>query len=201
MWWRGIFKEGQLGYTSLMQTILKTSLTPVQYVEQEHHKQVKPPGNCPNCSSAHSLESLAYYRRYVTWLTSAFLIWVRRFLCRRCRVSVSCLPSFAQPYRAINTCTIEAGFNEQLQQRTVPHWDTLLRSYWRRYESHLPRLLQQVGNAFGAVPLKPTGGGFWKQLLRQGGGLADATEQLVHQFHTCLFGTYRCHQRRPLHTE
>ena len=140
-----IFKGGQLGYTSLMQTILKTSLTPVQYVEQEHHKQVKPPANCPNCSRAHSLEALAYYRRYVTWLTSAFLIWVRRFLCRRCRVSVSCLPSFAQPYRAINTRTIESGFNEQLQQRTVPHWDTTLRSYWRRYQSHLPRLLQHVG--------------------------------------------------------
>jgi hypothetical protein len=196
-----MFKEGQLGYTSLMQTILQTSLTPVQYVEQEHHKQVKAPENCPNCSCAHCLEALAYYRRYVTWLTSAFLIWVRRFLCRRCRVSVSCLPSFAQPYRAINTPTIESGFNEQLQQRTVPHWDTILRSYWRRYESHLPWLLQQVGNAFGAVPLKPTGQGFWKQLLRHGRGLAEATEQLVHQFHTCLFGTYRCHQRRPRHTE
>jgi len=181
-----------------MQTILKTSLTPVQYVEQEHHKQVKAPENCPNCASAHTLESLAYYRRYVSWLTSAFLIWVRRFLCRRCRVSVSCLPCFAQPYRAINTDTIEAGFKEQLQKRTVAHWDTSLRSYWRRYESHLPKLLQQVGNAFGAVPLKPTGEGFWKQLLRGCGSLAEATEQLVHRFHTCLFGTYRCHQRRPL---
>jgi hypothetical protein len=130
-----------------------------------------------------------------------FLIWVRRFLCRRCRVSVSCLPSFAQPYRAINTSTIQSGFDEQLQQRTVPHWDTLLRSYWRRYERHLPKLLQQVGNAFGAVPLQTTGEGFWKQLVGHCGGLAEATEQLVHQFHTCLFGTYRCHQRRPLHTE
>lgn len=184
-----------------MQTILKTSLTPVQYVEQEYHKQVKAPESCPNCSSVHSLEALAYYRRYVTWLTSAFLILVRRFLCRRCRVSVSCLPSFAQPYRAINTSTIETGFNEQLQQRTVGHWDSILRSYWRRYESHFPRLLLQVGNAFGAVPLKPTAQGFWKQLLSHCDGLAEATEQLVHQFHTCLFGVYRCHQRRPLHTE
>jgi hypothetical protein len=200
-WWWGIFNEGQFSYTSLMQTILKTSLTPVQYVEQEHHKQVKPPENCPNCSSAHSLDALAYYRRYVTWLASALLIWVRRFLCLRCGVSVSCLPSFAQPYRAINTSTIESGFNEQLQKRTVPHWDTSLRSYWRRYEGHLPKLLQQVGNAFGRVPLKPAGEDFWKQLLGHCGCLAEATEQLVHQFHTCLFGTYRCHQRRPLHNE
>jgi hypothetical protein len=197
----GIFNEGQLGYKSLVQTILKTSLTPVQYVEQEHHKQVRPPENCPNCSSAQSLEALTYYERYVTWLTSAVLIWVRRFLCRRCRVSVSCLPSFAQPYRAISTSTIETGFNAQIQKRTAPHWDTILRSYWRRYESHLPKLLEQVGSAFGRVPLQLSGAGFWKQLLGCCGGLAQATEQLVHEFHTCLLGTYRCHQRRPLHTE
>ena len=183
-----------------MQTIVKTSLTPEQYAEQDYQKQVKPPENCPNCSSAHSLEALAYYRRYVSWLTITFYVWVRRFLCRRCRVSVSCLPSFAQPYRAINTGTIESGFNEQIQKRIVPHWDTLLRSYWRRFECHLPKLLQQVGNAFGALPLQPTAQGFWKQLLRQCGDLASATRQLVHQFHTCLFGTYRCHQRRQLHT-
>ena len=30
------------------------------------------------------------------------------------------------------------------------------------------------------------------------GDLARATRQLIHQFHTCLFGTYRCHQRRQL---
>lgn len=184
-----------------MQTILKTLLTPEQYVAQEYHRQVRAPDICANCLSAHSLEALAYYQRYVIWLASVLLIWVRRFVCRKCRVTISCLPSFAQPYRAINTSTIESGFQELLQQRTVAHWDTSLRAYWRRYEGHLPKLLQQVGNAFGSVPLKPTGQGFWKQLLRHCGSLAEATEQLVRQFHTCLFGTYRCHQRRPLHTE
>ena len=184
-----------------MQTILKTSLTPVQYVEQEHHKQVKAPENCPNCSSAHSLEALAYYRRYATWLTSVLIIWVRRFLCRKCQVSVSCLPCFAQPYRAINTATISAGFSGQTQKREVQHWGTVIKVYWRRFESHLPQLLGRVGNAFGPVPLQPTAKGFWEQLLGHCGDLANATGQLVQEFHTCLFGTYRCHQRRALHTE
>jgi len=48
------------------------------------------------------------------------------------------------------------------------------------------------------VPLHPTAQGFWRQLRRQCGPLARATQELIHQFHTCLFGTYRCHQRRPL---
>ena len=60
------------------------------------HKQVKPPENCPNCQQAHILEGLAYYHRYITTATAlVLLIWVRRFLCRHCRISVSCLPQFA----------------------------------------------------------------------------------------------------------
>jgi hypothetical protein len=181
-----------------MQTIYPTSLTPEQYVEQEYHKQVKPPENCPNCQRARALETLAYYRRYITTAVAmVLLIWVRRFLCRHCRISVSCLPAFAQPYRPVNTPTMAAGFNGQATAQ-VARWSELIRGCWRRFETHLPELLRQVGHAFGSVPLPPTAKGFWRQLLRECGDLANATGQLIHQFHTCLFGTYRCHQRRPL---
>jgi hypothetical protein len=179
-----------------MQRIFQTSLTPEQYAEQEHHRQVPPPENCPNCQRARSLDALAYYRRYITTATALVLwIWVRRFLCRRCRVSVSCLPDFAQPYRLVNNPTIEAGFNGETGRPEVQRWDRLVQAYWRRFETRLPELLRQVGNAFGPAPLQPAAQGFWRQLLRRGGGLAGATRQLVHQLHTCLFGTYRCHQR------
>jgi hypothetical protein len=144
------------------------------------------------------LEALAYYHRYITTTTALVLmIWVRRFLCRHCRVSVSCLPEFAQPYRPVNTPTVAAGFNGQATVQ-VARWSDLLRSYWQRFETHLPVLLRQVGNAFGPVPLQPTAQGFWRQLLGHCGELASATRELIHQFHTCLFGTYRCHQRRQL---
>jgi len=181
-----------------MQRIYPTSLTPEQYVQQDYHKQVKAPENCPNCGAAHTLEALCYYHRYVTWLTAVLIISVRRFLCRKCLVSVSCLPAFAQPYRAINTATVAAGFSGQTRTREVQHWGTAIASYWQRFEDHLPVLLRQVGNAFGPVPLQPKARDFWRQLLEHCGGLANATGQLVHQFHTCLFGTYRCHQRRQL---
>jgi hypothetical protein len=145
------------------------------------------------------LEALAYYERFITTATAlVLLIWVRRFLCRVCRVSVSCLPSFAQPYRPVNTPTIAAGFEGQDTRPEVQRWSQLIDGYWRRFETHLPVLLRQVGHAFGPVPLHPAAAGFWRQLLRHCGDLAHATRQLIHQFHTCLFGTYRCHQRRPL---
>ncbi len=146
------------------------------------------------------MEALAYYERFITTATAlVLLIWVRRFLCRVCRVSVSCLPAFAQPYRPVNTPTIAAGFDGQDTRPEVQRWSQLIDGYWRRFETHLPVLLRQVGHAFGPVPLRPGAAGFWRQLRRHCGDLADATRQLVHQFHTCLFGTYRCHQRRQLH--
>ena len=188
----------QLGYADVMQTIYPTSLTPEQYVEQEYHRQVKAPENCPNCQRARVLEALAYYCRYITTATAlVLLIRVRRFLCRHCRISVSCLPAFAQPYRVVNTPTIAEGFNGQNTPQAA-RWSELIGSYWQRFETHLPRLLSQVGNALGPLPLQPTARDFWRQLLRCCGDLAQATQRLVHQFHTCLFGIYPCHQRRSL---
>lgn len=182
-----------------MQTVYPTSLTPEQYAQQDHHKQVTPPESCPNCHRVGTLEALAYYERYITSALAMVLrIWVRRFWCRHCRVSVSCLPQFAQPYRLVNTPTIADGFNGQATA-PVTRWSGLIRVYWRRFEGHLPRLLRQVGNAFGRLPLRPSAQDFWRQLLGGCGDLASATEQLIHQFGTCLFGTYHCHQCRRLH--
>ena len=97
--WQGEFlKKGWLGHKDVMQTIYPTSLTPEQYVEQEYHKQVRPPENCPNCQRAHGFEALAYYERFITTATAlVLLIFVRRFLCRVCHVSVSCLPPLPSP--------------------------------------------------------------------------------------------------------
>lgn len=182
-----------------MQTIFKTSLTPEQYAEQEYHKQVRPPESCLNCGKACALEALTYYQRYITTATVLVLfIWVRRFVCRRCRVTVSCLPSFAQPYRPVNTPTVADGFNGKATAQTA-RWIGLIQCYWRKFEKHLPMLLQQVGNAFGPVPLKPTANDFWRQLMARCGDLGEVTRLLIDQFHTSLFGTYRCHQRpQPL---
>jgi hypothetical protein len=147
------------------------------------------------------LEALAYYHRYITTATALVLmIWVRRFLCRHCRVSVSCLPQFAQPYRVVNTPTVAAGFNGQATAE-VARWGQLIQDYWRRFETHLPVLVRQVGHAFGPVPLQPVAQSFWRQLIGHCGDLAQATRQLIESFHTCLYGTYRCHQRRPVRTE
>ncbi len=180
-----------------MQNIIPTSLTPEQYAQQQDHKQVRPPELCPNCDQPHGLEVLGYYSRFLTQAIATVLeIWIRRFLCRHCRISVSCLPQFAQPYRLVNTQTVEAGFQGQNTRPAVPRWAYLIAAYWRRFEQHLPCLLERVGSAFGAWPLQATARDFWGRLFESCGHLAAATAELVSGFGTCLFGTYRCHQRR-----
>jgi hypothetical protein len=112
--------------------------------------------------------------------------------------TVSCLPSFAQPYRVVNTSTVAAGFNQEDHRPQVQRWSALIEVYWRRFETHLPALLRVVGQAFGPVSLQPSARSFWRQLWQHCGDLAGVTTELIHQFHTCLFGTYRCHQRPKL---
>jgi len=179
-----------------MQTICHLPITAEQYVQTDYQRRVRPPANCPNCGTAHRMKALSYYWRYLSRCSdpSALIIWGRRFLCRGCKVSVSCLPDFAQPYRFVSTATIEAGFNGQDDHPDVQRWRDLIARYWRRFQAHLPRLILLVGPAYGAVATPTTVAEFWKQLRRACGGLATTTRQLVEQFRTCLFGTYRCHQ-------
>jgi len=178
-----------------MQTIFPTSLTPAEYVEQNYQEQVQAPERCPNCGGPNSLEALGYYSRFVTQVIAAVLeIFVRRFRCRRCRISVSCLPAFAQPYRVVNSATVEAAFEGQHTRADVQRWWEVLRSYWRRFAAHVPELARRVGQHLGRLPLEPTADDFWKRCIRAGGGLARTTQELIARFGTCLFGTYRCHQ-------
>lgn len=179
----------------IMQKIYPVSLTPKEYSEQHFEEQVQKPENCTNCGAAHSLEALGYYWRWISYLVDAMRIRVRRFLCLECLVSISCLPDFAQPYRVVNTQTVEGGFQGKASAAEV-HWGWLILSYWKKFTAHLQTLRRTVGNAFGRCPLRASSDDFWKLILNQCGSLAGATEQLISQFHSCLFGTYRCHQRK-----
>jgi hypothetical protein len=178
-----------------MQIIVPVALNPEQYVQSEYQEQIARPANCPNCQKASTLKALGYYSRFVTaLLTAAVLeIWVRRFWCRHCDITVSCLPDFAQPYRVVNNPTIEDGF----QGKNEPHvqrWASLVRGYWKRFEGHWPRLRSQVGASFGRCPPGATARQFWEKLKQACGSLTTATRQLVHDFREPLFATYQCHQ-------
>ena len=182
-----------------MQKIYRTALTPEQYVEQNRSRQVPAPEQCGICLRVHCLEALAYYLRFVTSSSANVLaIWVRRFICRFCRRTTSCLPEFALPYRLVNTPTVSDGFEERSTVQ-VARWTEPIRRYWREFNGFLDELVRTVGQAFGPLPLRVTAGVFWKRLLERFGSLGAAMEELVQRFGITLFARYRCHQRPQVH--
>lgn len=183
----------RLRYLKFVQILYPTTLTPLQYLKQDAAEQVQKPEKCASCGAANCLEALGYYWRWISHLLDCLRIRVRRFLCLQCRVSISCLPDFAQPYRVVNSQTVEAGFEGGTGPPEV-HWGWLIAAYWKKLAAHLKTLVRRVGNAFGPCPVQVRAEDFWRLILKECGSLAAATEELVRKFRICLFGSYRCHQ-------
>jgi hypothetical protein len=123
---------------------------------------------------------------------------VRRFCCRHCPVTVSCLPQFAQPYRLVCNQSIEAFFGGEKDRSDVERWQELLERYRRRYEGFSAELRAGCGALFGRSPPQEEPLGFWRRVMKACGGLAAATGRLVHELGITLFGRYRCDQRADL---
>jgi len=90
-----------------MQVIVKRPCKTVEeYIEQKAERRVRPPERCPQCKKLHTLDDLGYYDRGCTDSKGKIReISVRRFVCRNCGLTVSCLPDFAQPYRLVNNAS------------------------------------------------------------------------------------------------
>jgi Domain of unknown function (DUF6431) len=177
-----------------MQLICAIDIDPEQYVAEGFHKRMLPPARCPHCYRAKTLWALGYYSRHLSRIgLGALLIFVRRFLCRCCRKTVSLLPSFAQPYRFVQNRTIENYLRgNPLSDEVIRHLD-LLSQYWRRFRIWLPELERTVGDALERAPpndhIKA-----WRLLLAVHGDLASTTQNLVTGFQITPFGRYRCHR-------
>jgi hypothetical protein len=181
-----------------VQIIVEVEIDPVRYVREDCQRRVRAPAVCPNCGAAQALEAHGYYLRWVTAALCGLLVQiaVRRFFCRQCPVTVSCLPHFAQPYRLVCNETIEAFFQGQAQRRDVERRHELLGRYRRAYERFWRTLRATCGALFGRSPPREQPPGFWHRIMDACGGLAAATGGLVRALGVTLFGRYRCHQRR-----
>jgi hypothetical protein len=109
---------------------------------------------------------------------------------------VSCLPDFAQPYRVLNSATVEASFRGECERHDVLRNEELLRRYWRRFVEFSARLRELLGGGFGRAPPGEKAEALWRRLLAACKTLAECTCRLVQDFRTTCFGIYRCHQPR-----
>jgi hypothetical protein len=181
-----------------MQKVRRVKLTVEAYVKEQFHKRMRPPEECPNCGRLHRLWGHAYYERYSTDAEGKPLaFWVRRFLCTCCGITVSCLPCFAQPYRLVNHTTLEAFLKGRNGRRDVQAQEGLLKRYVRSFAAWWPSLLRIVGHRFGRASPKEEATAFWRRAVAACGSAADLTMQLVREFRTTCFRTYRCHQPSP----
>lgn len=181
-----------------MQVIVQVKVSPEIYVQEQFHERVRAPEECPNCWRRACLWAHGVYSRYTTGATGkdvSFL--VKRFLCKRCRVTVSCLPDFAQPYRLINQTTVEAYVTGDHERREVQAWLALLRRYEQQFVAWFPTLKQLIGNRFGRGSPKEDATVFWRRAVAMCGSTAKLTLVLVKEFRVTYFRIYRCHQPHP----
>lgn len=177
-----------------MQLIVACCKTVEDYIKQEAHLMVRAPERCPRCGKLHTLTHLGYYSRGCTDSEGvAREISVARFQCSNCKITVSCLPDFAQPYRLVNNTTTQKFFNDDRKSTDVMHRHDNLRSYWKRFADMAKHLRQTVGCALGRAPPKEPAAGLWRRILAKYGTLANATRYLVSEFKTTCFGRYACH--------
>jgi hypothetical protein len=177
-----------------MQVIYAVDIDPEDYAAKGFQKQISPPKRCPNCRQANALWALGYYQRNLSRVSiGALVISIRRFRCRHCRKTTSILPAFAQPYRFVQSRTIERFFDgEAFTHEVIRHLDLLSR-YWRRFGSFLPELERSLGKALErAPPSQPRAA--WRVLADLYGDLALMTKTFVTAHHITLFGRYRCHR-------
>ena len=109
-----------------MQRIYPSPWTVEEYIAQKAHEQIVPESACPVCRQATPLHWYARYERWVAALGKYVLIWVARFLCPRCRKTISYLPDFVAPYRAVQWDTLQAFIEGQVERPDVRRlWDRL----------------------------------------------------------------------------
>ena len=163
-----------------MQKIVRVKLTVEEYVREQYHRQMPRPSQCPSCGRFRRLWALGYYERYTTGaLGKAIAILVRRFRCTVCRVTVSCLPCFAQPYRLVSHITLEAFLKGRHRRRDVQaQWD-LLQRYLRRFAEWQPALLKILGHRFGRASPKEDATAFWRRAVATCGSASKLTVHLV----------------------
>lgn len=178
-----------------MQKVMRIKLTIEAYVREQFQTRMRPPEECPNCGRLHRLWAHSYYERDSTDATGKPLaFWVRRFQCTCCEVTVSCLPRFAQPYRLVSHTTLEAFLKGHHARRDVQALQGLLQRYARRFAEWRPSLVRIVGHRFGRASPKENATVFWRRAVAACGSAAELTMQLVNEFRTTCFRTYRCHQ-------
>lgn len=76
-----------------MQILFDTKADPQTY-ENQTNKYPEAPARCPLCNHPVKMKKHGYYKRYIILIDFEGNIYVRRYICEKCRRTVSMLPAF-----------------------------------------------------------------------------------------------------------
>ena len=132
-----------------VQLLFETNNSPQTYVE-ESGKYPDAPSRCPHCHNPVKLSKHGFYTRYIILLLFAGNIRIRRYICLKCGLTVSMLPSFCIPryqYGAevIITALLTAAMNSSTRY-AVTRWSERPQTLTRRHIIHYrQRVVQNRG--------------------------------------------------------
>jgi len=179
-----------------VQKVVKVACDARQYQQSEVYLWVSIPDLCPQCLKG-KLKKHGYYRRNVAGpgRNEVIRISVARLLCLFCWLTTSLLPSFAQPYRLVDTLRLEDHAVKGEDPKEP--WLGLLRIYLRKIQAFLPRLFDWLRIHFIRPPpaTRRDARSMIRWLVELRGSLSSATEHLINHLNICIFNRYKCHQR------
>lgn len=151
---------------------------------------VSRPGVCERCGHEGCFHRHGTYPRYI-W---KWLVKVARFVCSRCRLTVSMLPQFVLPYRHLLVDAVDRYFRADHEARLGMSDGDLLRRYWRQWVGHVESL--QRDTAWPPQrPLAREPKAYWEQMAKAAGNMQAAQKHLTDRFGVSLLRRYRCHAK------
>lgn len=112
-----------------MVSVVDFGRTVQEYLRQSHQLVFPRPSICPICQAVNSLIGHGFYRRKPLDQLHAYRIRIKRWRCKSCRHTTSCLPSFLLRFRHYLLAVIgqalaarheQQASNAQLSQRCAP---------------------------------------------------------------------------------
>lgn len=151
------------------------------------------PSDCRLCQGKARLHKHGKYPRYQSFLSQA-LLWIVRFLCRRCGHTFSVLPQDRLPYRLSRVPTLEQEFDARATPGKpepslgVAEKQALNRA-WTQWQKRMAAMVLLLGQMLR--PLPKTAARLWVAMRRQHSA-EEWLGLLSQKFRTSLLREYRC---------
>lgn len=125
-----------------MQMLYPRSVSIQQYVEQADDPGACRPARCPQCETKEPMTAHGFYNRTIVDAAFDGVIRVRRYLCTRCRRTVSLLPEWALPYVRFSIPVIARVLKARLMESLA--WEAVAAMPYQRGQYWVRRFIKQA---------------------------------------------------------